>query len=547
MPDPFPRGPETLVVMTISGPVADRSLLRTAAMHAIVIILQALAGGMAFAAGTDLTTATPVLPATPPLLTSVVIDGSSAYGQARLFAAYRDQLGQPVSREGAGRIVDALLAMYQGDGFVRPEIELDDALTGRGVIRVHVHEARISHVSFEGDTGRHRQALEDIGARLRAATPLRRDDLTQALAAMRRIAGLAITASTRRDATQRNAIELVLKSAYSPVEGLVRMNNRGTDEVGPGFMLGQFSVNGLLGGREKIGLIFASAAEHEEYLGAGLFFDTAFENGTRANLLLFKSRSAPREAPVDFSHEYDRERVALRVSHALRQEPGASLTLGIALEAEDLFIERPGLMLREDRLRIIEAGLRGGWRAPDATQLSASVAFRKGLDNFGAGLDAPYLAHDPRRVDFLLTQLSAGAYRRFGTDWSLRFDALAQYSSHVLPDSERFKIGGDRLGRGFEVAEIAGDRGLGGKLELRRDLASTDGLLGRVSAYGFYDVGAAWKRDIAGRESATTAGTGLAIQGSTLTGYLEVATPLTGTDIEGKRDPSIFAELSYRF
>jgi hemolysin activation/secretion protein len=437
--------------------------------------------------------------------------------------------------------------MYQRDGFVRPEIELDDALTGRGVIRVRVHEARISRVVFEGDAGRHRQVLENIGSRLQASAPLRREDLTQALAAMRRIAGLSITASTRRDASQRNAIELVVKSDYSPVEGLVRMNNRGTDEVGPGFVLGQFTFNGAFGGREKLGLLFAASAEQEEYLGAGLFFDTAFENGTRANLLLFKSRSAPHEAPVDFAHEYQRERAVLRVSHALRQEPGGSVTLGVALEAEDLFIERRGLMLREDRLRIIETGIRAGWRTPGATQFSASLALRKGMDAFGAELDAPYLAHDPRRLDFLLTQISAGVYRRLSVDWSLRLDALAQHSGDVLPDSERFKIGGDRLGRGFEVAEIAGDRGIGAKLELRRDLFNSDGLLGRVSAYGFYDAGAAWKRDISGRESATTAGTGLAIQGSTLTGYLELAAPLTGTDIEGKRDPSVFAELSYRF
>ena len=51
-----------------------------------------------------------------------------------------------------------------------------------------------------------------------------------------------------------------------------------------------------------------------------------------------------------------------------------------------------------------------------------------------------------------------------------------------------------------------------------------------------------------GRESAATAGTGLAaIQSSTLTGYIEVAAPLTGPDIEGKQKASVFAELSYRF
>ena len=483
----------------------------------------------------------------PPALVAVVVDGSSRYGAPQIFDAYREQLGQPVSHAAAQRIVEALLALYQRDGWVRPQVELDDALTGRGIIRAQVHEARITRVLIEGNAGQHRGQLEAIGSRLVAARPLRRDHVSQALADMRRIGGLTIRATTRRDATLPNAIELVVKSEYSPVEGLVRMNNRGTDEIGPAFVLGQVAVNGLLGGHEKIGLLFAAAAEHDEYLGGGMFFDTAFAGGTRANLLLFGSHSAPREAPVDFSHEYRRERLALRLSHPLREGSGSSLLLVGALEGDDLAIERHGILLREDRLRIVEAGLRGSRRAANSTQVSGSVALRQGLDALGAGLDAPYLAHDPRSLDFLTMQVSAGVYRRFATEWALRFDALGQFSDDVLPDGERFKIGGDRLGRGFEVAEIAGDRGVGGKLELRRDLTSTDGPLGRLSAYGFYDFGAAWKRDRPGRESATTAGSGIAIQGATLTGYLELAAPLTGADVEGKRDPSVFAELSYRF
>jgi hemolysin activation/secretion protein len=42
----------------------------------------------------------------------------------------------------------------------------------------------------------------------------------------------------------------------------------------------------------------------------------------------------------------------------------------------------------------------------------------------------------------------------------LRIDALSQQTAYTLPYGERFKIGGDRLGRGFEVAEIAGDQGM---------------------------------------------------------------------------------------
>ena len=41
--------------------------------------------------------------------------------------------------------------------------------------------------------------------------------------------------------------------------------------------------------------------------------------------------------------------------------------------------------------------------------------------------------------------------------------------------------------------------------------------------------------------------TGVALHGTRLTGYLEVAKPLTHPDIEGKRDATVFAELSFRF
>ena len=124
-------------------------------------------------------------------------------------------------------------------------------------------------------------------------------------------------------------------------------------------------------------------------------------------------------------------------------------------------------------------------------------------------LQATDLPVDPRRADFLITHLQAQRVRGASpTAGRCASTASRSTRGYVLPDSERFKIGGDRLGRGFEVAEIAGDSGLGAKLELRRDLMNTESFIGRLSAYGFYDIGAAWKQDQPGRESAATAGSG---------------------------------------
>jgi hemolysin activation/secretion protein len=517
----------------------------------LVIIATGIFGLTAMPAAADthsLTTASAPAPAAT--LTTVIVSGSTIFSVPQLFGVYRDQLGKPISRDGARAITAALAELYQLAGYVKPELKLDDSLAAQGVLRVQVNEAQITNVVFEGDMGRYRDALERIAGKLEAARPLRRDDVAQALRSMRAIAGLAVTATTRRDAVAPNSFELVVKSDFSPVEGIVRMNNRGTDQVGPAFLLGQLFANGLLGHEEKIGLIFAAATDTDEYLGGGLYVDTPLgTSGTRGNALLFHSDSAPNEAPVNLTDEYIRERATFKVSRPLRQDATLSLSMSGGLEADNLTIDRDGTSSREDRLRIAELALRASWRGTisGTTQYSLSTQLRQGLDALGAGLHAADLIDDQRSVDFLVMQLQGTSYRRFAERWSVRLDGFAQYSNDVLPDSERFKIGGDRLGRGFEVTEIAGDRGIGAKLELRRELVNTESFMGRLSAYGFYDFGAAWKQDIPGRESAATAGTGVAIAGAALTGYLEIAAPLTGPDIEGSHDTSVFAELSYRF
>lgn len=180
---------------------------------ALVIIATVCLGGRSVAAGSALTT-------TAPSLTTVVVDGASVYAPAQMFFAYRDHLGRPVTRDAvraiSGAISTALAERYVADGFVKPEVRVDDSLSGRGILRVHVHEAQVTNVVIEGDAGRQLAALERIAAKLEGKRPLRHDDVPQAVRSMRAITGLSIDASTRRDSRLRNAFELVVKTDFSP-------------------------------------------------------------------------------------------------------------------------------------------------------------------------------------------------------------------------------------------------------------------------------------------------------------------------------------------
>jgi hemolysin activation/secretion protein len=486
--------------------------------------------------------------AEPVLLASAVIRGSSVYSAPELFEVYRDELGQPINSDNARAIVAALVQKYQGDGYARPEIRADDALIARGILALDVFEPAITRVTFSGDRGPYAEQLDAVAERLRNSRPLRQQDLQEALQRMRTLPGLSITATTRADDTQRNGHELAIQSSFQRIEGVVQMSNRGTSEVGRNFVIGQLYANSLLGLEEKIGVLFAAATDYDEYHGAGLFVDTPLgSGGTRASAMVFRSDSDPTEQPADLPDLYRRDTGSLTISQVLQTGSSVTASLSGAFDFDNLDIDRAGVQIRDDRLRVVELESRLGWRWSTVTQYGLTLEVRHGLDGLGSGLYDATVTDDKRREDFTLVRLQLTALRTLATAWTLRFDGFAQGTGYVLPYNERFKIGGDRLGRGYEVPEIAGDQGLGAKVELRRDLTSASSVFGRTQVYGFYDFGATWQQDTGNRESAATAGIGAARQGEKITGYLEVAMPLTHPDVDGSTDPTLFCELSYRF
>jgi hemolysin activation/secretion protein len=263
---------------------------------------------------------------------------------------------------------------------------------------------------------------------------------------------------------------------------------------------------------------------------------------THLTTTAFQTISNPTERS-DRDDRYEREHMSMRLSGTL--DPTAPVKLGwsIAFDWDNLDILRAEERVRSEKLRVMELGGRISGRVGTTNQYLLGVQVRRGLEGFGSALDATDFIDDPRRKDFWLAKLQFTDLLRFAQRWSVRLDAFGQHCAYVLPDAERYKIGGERLGRGFEVAEISGDQGLGAKAELRREMTSASAAMGKTSLYGFYDFAAAWKQDEPGRESAATAGLGFAVEYWRLTGFIEVAKPLTHADVEGDRDTKIFGEI----
>jgi hemolysin activation/secretion protein len=476
-------------------------------------------------------------------LSATVIDGANAYSPAQLFAAYRDQLGRPINATNAREILAQIEALYSRDGYSRPEFELNSELIGNGILRVGVFEAQITEVTFNGDVGPYDAKLQRLGEDLRASVPLKASAIRTFMQQARELPGLQVSARTTRDTTRRNAYALSVDADYRALEGVAQITNRGTESIGPDFLLGQLIGNNLFGFEERIGLIVSGAFDYDEYHGAGLFIDAPVNQaGTHVTTTLFTSLSNPDDR-ADIEDVYDRRRAVLRVTHPMFETTQSRLTLSGGIDLDNLELSLGDLLLRDERLRVGEIGVKLTTRT-GAMQHLAALQFRQGIDGLGSRLNSLDLPYDPRRMDFQLFRLQYTQLTRIRERWLVRLDVLGQQSSYVLPDAERYKIGGERLGRGFEVTQIAGDQGIGAKAELRREFPAVP--WGRPALYAFYDFGAAWKQDRHEQESATTTGLGLAFDYHRLSGYLEVAKPLTHADVEGDKATKVFAEISMR-
>ena len=83
-------------------------------------------------------------------------------------------------------------------------------------------------------------------------------------------------------------------------------------------------------------------------------------------------------------------------------------------------------------------------------------------------------------------------YQTLTDAWSLKVAGAGQVASGPLFLSQQFYLGGAAFGRGYGAAEVSGDNGMAGSLELRFDQKLNSRYLTGYQLYGFVDSGVAW-------------------------------------------------------
>lgn len=483
--------------------------------------------------------------AAAPTLDATVIQGSAVFEPSELFEAYRDHLGRPVAEETAASIAGAVRRLYAREGFARPGYKILDSGEQSGVVRIRIVEVKISRIDWSGSAGPFEDEIRGMTGTLPTESAIRPAAIRDLLRRARRIPGVSVDADTRLD-EEGTGVVLDLDSTWQAFEGRLKLSNRGTREIGRNLAFAQAAMNGLFGGQNQLGLYAGTSEEGDTYRSGGLFASTMLgDAGTSVRLIAGVSALNLDGDP--YLEEHDRQLIRLRVKHPLYRDETHSLSVWGSFELEDLDIAFDGIVLREDRLRSVLAGAGFVWKSGDDVQYYTSLEIEQGVTGLGGGVHTVTNPDDPRRADFMITRTRVVRVSELDENWSLRWDGYAQFSPHILPSTKRFKVGGNRIGRGFEAAAISGDRGVGNTLKLNRQLNELTGWRENNVLYAFYDVGTTWREQGTDRESAASAGLGVSFRAGWLAGYVELAKPLTHADEDGNRDAKLFAEITMEF
>jgi hemolysin activation/secretion protein len=122
-----------------------------------------------------------------------------------------------------------------------------------------------------------------------------------------------------------------------------------------------------------------------------------------------------------------------------------------------------------------------------------TLMFRQGLDILGASRpDDDFLSRYGASGTFTVLDFWLTRYQTLSDAWSVKMSAAGQLPSRPLFTSQQFYLGGAAFGRGYGRAEISGDNGIAGSLELRFDQKLNFQYLSGYQLYGFADAGTAW-------------------------------------------------------
>ena len=428
-------------------------------------------------------------------LRAVTVTGNRTISHDQTLTAYQPYLGKKVSQADLAAIAAAISELYRAAGFhlSRAIVPPQDIQGGR--VQIKVIEGSIREISLRGE-GAEAFGIRPFFDAVLAEEPSRLPTLERQLLLVNGRPGVRISDTALEEigtASGRFRLVVVLKTwRIFPSFGL---DNLGSSAVGPWQSYATGAFNSYLVAGDSLVLNLSTTPADPRQLAFGrLSYDVPVgTDGARVGASALYSEVRPGDFRRLYNDNTKTESFELHGSIVPLQSQKSTLTLTAAAALSNVKENDVFGPIYSDHIRTVS--LTSDYRLKDDFGGTNYLTFlyRQGIDILGSShRDDDFLSRDGASGKFSVLDFWFTRYQTLSDAWSVKLAATGQLASGPLFTSQQFYLGGAAFGRGYGSAEISGDNGIAGSLELRFDQKLSLRYLSGYQLYSFVDAGTAW-------------------------------------------------------
>lgn len=426
-------------------------------------------------------------------LNKVILEGNHIYTEEQLLILYKNDLHKTITIARLFEIVQSITNFYRNNGYIISRAILPPQRVKKGVVRIQIIEGFIDQVTVTGHPMGARCIIRAYGERIKADPPLEISRMEKYLLLANELPATQVKA-VLSPAKKPGAADLSLVSEHHLVTGYVSYDDYGTRYIGPQQMTANLALNSIFASGDATQVTVVKTPKGKELTYTDLNYYAPISSGG-INWLIGGTRAETNPlfvlAPIKInglnSNYYT------TVQYPIIRSRTQSLTLRTGFNYLDSTVTALNQELYTDHLRSLDLG--GTYFFADRWYGSnvMSADLRQGLPIWGYTSDTnvataltsrPGASGEYTKITLQLSRLQAvkGPVTLYGA-------LSGQWAFNPLLSSEQFAFGGPLLGRGYDIAELIGDRGAAGSLEARYDLGIDRLIMKSLQFYIFYDAG----------------------------------------------------------
>ncbi|MDX2112571.1 MAG: ShlB/FhaC/HecB family hemolysin secretion/activation protein [Alphaproteobacteria bacterium] len=486
------------------------------------------------------------------VLRNVTLKGNHAIATSSLEKAYQPFIGKRLDRAAAQKIQRAIVSAYRAEGFVLAQAALKPA-ANRSSLDIVINEGAISQVRFASGQPQNATILA-YANKLTATRPVRNTDIERFLLLLNDLPGVRASGAVTPSANLDGTAQLVVSLSERRFDGSYNVDNRGSKLIGPVQHSFAASANSLFDRSDRTTARFVTTSPTTELR----FFDIYHQmpvgsEGGKVTATGSLSKTEPKSTLSASNITANSNYTQLGYTHPLLRERLKTLSVRGAVDARNTDVKTAGVVTSKDNIRTLRGGLNYEFSDGLNGANIIDVELSQGIKALGASEQRDDTSRSGADGDFSKINIDVSRTHYLPVaGLSLLTSATGQFASDRLLGAEQISFGGYGFGRGYNPAEIAGDHGLGGKVELRYNRATTLPVMPSYQVYSFLDAGRVWTRgNNSTDDSLSSVGLGVRAQiYQQVSTNIEIAQPLTkNVSNEGNHgdSPRVFLGATTRF